>query len=92
MGKQIAVFTDSALPSLLVRVEKSGAREFRIVVCRQPADPFFEPAELPRFTTLLDPTLYVRPSEVMQFVTIFATELLHKAATHLTGTGEYYAD
>jgi hypothetical protein len=91
MHKLIANVVDPSLPGLSAIVTKLGQSEFHIRVLRLPDDAFYAPTDLPRFSAILNPTLYVHPSGVMTMVVDFATSKLHEAAAYLNARGEYHA-
>jgi hypothetical protein len=92
MHKLITTISSEAYPGLSVRVVKTTNTEFHVGVWHMRPNALYSPVELPCFRRIMEPSLYVHPLEVLSFVTDYATDQLHRAATYLTGTGEYYVD
>lgn len=78
-------------PNLFARVTKSATTtEFNVAIWYERKDSRFGATPLPRFATPIDPTLYVHPSEVMQFLFSYAEDQVDRAYTHLVGQGEWF--
>jgi hypothetical protein len=77
-------------PNLFARVTRTAHTEFQVAVWYERKDSRFGAMSLPRFTTPIDPTLYVHPSEVMQFLQSYALDQVDRAFTHLVGQGEWF--